>query len=194
MNDGPVLDAVKLQRVEEERQHLLEMSTTNAEHAASLESQLHTAEAQLSSTRQTLAESREVAERQLQAGQTALHDDLNCYCSASPLCSSWCCLHAGSQHDGWSLQSGNNDSTWPTAKRWLSISWRPAHTSFCDTVAGTMLVQSWTTLFTGMRHAWVSLLREVKLISGSSTAWNQRRCLCCCTACLGSGYICPQGG
>ncbi|KAK9825736.1 hypothetical protein WJX74_002575 [Apatococcus lobatus] len=56
----------KLQRVEEERQHLLEMSTANAEHAAALESQLQTAEAQLSSTRQTLAESREVAERQLQ--------------------------------------------------------------------------------------------------------------------------------
>ncbi|KAK9867121.1 hypothetical protein WJX84_009347 [Apatococcus fuscideae] len=54
------------ERVEEERQHLLEMSTANAEHAAALESQLQTAEAQLSSTRQTLAESREVAERQLQ--------------------------------------------------------------------------------------------------------------------------------
>ena len=69
MNDDPGLDAGKLQRVEEERQHLLEMSTSNAEHAASLESQLNTAEAQLSSTRQTLAESREVAERQLQASQ-----------------------------------------------------------------------------------------------------------------------------
>lgn len=82
-NDVPILDAGKLQRVEEERQHLLEMSTANAEHAASLESQLHTAEAQLSSTRQTLAESREVAERQLQASQSALTNAHNCYWSAS---------------------------------------------------------------------------------------------------------------
>ena len=59
--------AGKLQRLEEERQSLLELSTASEERAAALEGQLQATAAELSSTQQTLAESRELSERQLQA-------------------------------------------------------------------------------------------------------------------------------
>ncbi len=87
---APCLGTGKLQRLEEERQGLLEHSTSNAERTATLEAQLQMSESQLSSIRQTLAESREVAERQLQAC-TAADTSRSLECLPNePIWSAWC--------------------------------------------------------------------------------------------------------